>query len=78
MTTHRDLAEAAAFHRRRLVRAFQSGSADAPPTEQPSPVRCILGGLVLTAVCVAGAGVSSRASGHPDVSWDGGSVHLSP
>lgn len=51
MATSKDLLEAAAFHRRRLVAALLRGSAydDAPTTLRP-----VLAGVLLAASVVAG------------------------
>lgn len=58
MATKRDLVEAHAFNRRRLVTAFLSG---APGGREVEPVRygrTIVGGVVLAGLLVAGAAVS--------------------
>lgn len=77
MTTYRDLAEANAFLRRRLAAVWTSGSADGPRAEPPSSGRCLVGGVVLTAVIVATSGASSAVSGHPEVGWDHDGIHVS-
>ena len=71
MTSYRELAEADAFHRRRLAAAFMSGSPDGRPGVEPTRTsRCVVGGLVLAAVCVLGAAASGAMSGHPSLRWD--------
>jgi hypothetical protein len=69
MTTHRDLAEAAAYHRRRLVEAFVSGVRTHPHVEPPRPGRCLIGGLVLATALVAGTAASDAVTGHPSIRW---------
>jgi hypothetical protein len=64
MTTKRDLAEARAFDRRRLVAAFLSG---APAGPQVAPVRTgrlALGSLVLGVMLVIGAAADGALNGH--------------
>jgi hypothetical protein len=78
MTTYRALAEAGAFHRRRTTMAFLTGSPDGRRIEAPRPGRCIVGGLLLAAVCATGAAASATLTGHPTVSWDHGQAHVSP
>ena len=56
MITHRDLAEAQSFSRRRLVTAFVSGT-KGPGTESLRPGRALVGGLVLVGLLVAGVAV---------------------
>ncbi|HET9842800.1 MAG TPA: hypothetical protein VFQ01_12420 [Nocardioides sp.] len=69
MTTHRDLADADAFHRRRLVRAFVSGAGTGSHVEPPRPGRCLIGGLVLAGVLVAATASSAALTGHPAIEW---------
>jgi hypothetical protein len=70
MTTSRDQAEAAAFDRGRLIRAFVSTHPAGGNEEPPRPLRCLLGGLVLAVVVVAATATGSTLTGHPTVSWD--------
>ena len=56
MVTERELAEAHAFTRRRLVQAFVSGR----DVEPPQPGRAVLAGFVLAGLLVAGAAVLAR------------------
>ncbi|WP_331527762.1 hypothetical protein [Nocardioides sp.] len=67
MTTHRDLAEADAFHRHRLVTAFLSGAGTGSRVQPPRAGRCLVGGLVLAAVLVAGSAASNAVTGHPSI-----------
>jgi hypothetical protein len=76
MTSYRDLAGADDFHRRRLVRAFVSGSGAGRHGDQPSPGRCVIGGLVLAAVVLAATMASSTLTGHPNLSWGHGLVEI--
>ena len=69
MTTSRDRAEAAAFDRRRLVRAFVSTHPAGANDEPARPLRCVLGGLVLAVITVAATATGSTLTGHPTVSW---------
>ena len=77
MTSYRDLAQADAFHRGRLVTAFVSGRQSGDPAESPHESHCLLGGLVLVAVLAGGAAVSGAVTGHPAVDWDHGAVRIS-
>jgi hypothetical protein len=77
MTTYHVLAEAAAFHRRRLAAAFMSGSPDGPRVEAPRAGRCVACGLVLAAVCVLGVVASGAVTGHPSLGWDDVGLHVS-
>jgi hypothetical protein len=63
MTTHRDLREARAFERRRLVRAFVTGTAEGSGVEPPRPGRCLVGGLVLAVILLSVAAVAAAREG---------------
>jgi hypothetical protein len=76
MTTYRDVAEADAFLRRRLVAAFLSGERTRSGTDGPRPGRCLAGGLVLAMLLAAVVAASIVATGHPAVSWIRGGVRL--
>jgi hypothetical protein len=78
VTSYRDLAQADAFHRQRLVTAFISGDQPGARGQAPRAGRCLLGGVALLVVLAAGAGVSSAVTGHPVLSWDNGAVRVSP
>ncbi|MEZ0577723.1 hypothetical protein [Nocardioides sp. MH1] len=57
MATSRELLEAAAFHRRRVVAAFLTGSAyDAPP----AVLRRVVAGALVTLVAVAVTAIAGR------------------
>lgn len=58
MSSKRDLVEAHAFNRRRLVTAFISGAPGGREVEPVRPGRTLVGGLVLAVLLVAGAGVA--------------------
>ncbi len=55
MATKRDLVEAHAFSRRRLVTAFVSGAPGGREVEPVRPGRALVGGLALSVLLVAGA-----------------------
>jgi hypothetical protein len=77
VSSYRDLAEADAFHRRRLVTAFISGVRPATLRESPRTGHCLLGGLALVVVLAAGAAASSVVTGRPEVGLDEGAVRIS-
>ncbi len=77
MHPYRVLAEAEAFHRRRLVAAFTSGQTDGARSRSPASGRCLVGGLLLSAVCAAAVAAGGHACGHPDLTWEHGSVSVS-
>jgi hypothetical protein len=76
VTSYRDLADADAFHRRRLVTAFMSGGRPGNDAA-PRASRCLLGGLVLAAVLTAGTAMSGAVTGHPNLTWSHGEVRIS-
>jgi hypothetical protein len=77
MTSHRDLAEADAFERRRLATALVSGIRAGPAGEPPRSARLVIGGLVLTAALVAVPAASHALSGHPNLGCDHGHARIS-
>jgi hypothetical protein len=77
VTTYRDLAEAEAFHRRRLVTAFISGLQPGGQQQAPRVCQCLLGGLVLVALLAGGVAVRGAVTGHPAVAWEHGAVRIS-
>ena len=58
MASKRDLVEAHAFNRRRLVTAFVSGAPGGREVEPARPARAVVGGLVLAVLVVAGAAIA--------------------
>lgn len=58
MATKKDLVEAYAFSRRRLVTAFVSGAPGGREVEPSRPGRTIIGGLALSVLLVAGAAIA--------------------
>lgn len=61
MTETRDLVEARAWSRRRVVSAFVSGSPDHRP---PPTARLVVGGLVLAALVAGASAAAGAADGH--------------
>ncbi|MEZ5096355.1 MAG: type VII secretion protein EccB [Nocardioides sp.] len=58
MATKRDLVEAHAFSRRRLVTAFVSGAPGGREVEPVRPGRTLVGGVALSVLLVAGAAIA--------------------
>jgi hypothetical protein len=54
MVSVRELAEAQAWERRRMVRAFVAADPAPPRGDGPSAWRALLGGALLTAVLIVG------------------------
>lgn len=69
MATKKDLVEAHAFSRRRLVTAFVSGAPGGREVEPARPGRTIVGGLALSVLLVAGAAVAGFFSGRTPDDW---------
>jgi len=63
MATRRDLVEAQAFSRRRLVTAFVSGAPGGREVEAARPGRTIVGGAVLAVLLLAGEVAGSVLAG---------------
>jgi hypothetical protein len=59
MATDKDLVDAYAFSRRRLVTAFVSGAPDGREVPPARPGRTLVGGLALAVLLVAGAAIVS-------------------
>jgi Type VII secretion system ESX-1, transport TM domain B len=76
--SHRDLAAAQAFHRRRLVAAFVSVCTNERHHEPPRTVRSVVAGMLVAAVCATGVVVTGVVCGHPQVSWVHRGVRISP
>ena len=72
MATKKDLTEAYAFSRRRLVTAFVSGAPGGREVEPARPGRTIVGGLALAVLLVAGAAVAGIFSPRVDPTWADG------
>ena len=70
MATKKDLIEAHAFTRRRLVTAFLSGAPGGREVEPSRPGRTVVGGLALAVLLVAGAAVASVLSPRTPTDWD--------
>lgn len=60
MSTKRDLVEAHAFSRRRLVTAFVSGAPGGREVEPVRPGRAIVGGIALAVLLLAGAAIAGH------------------
>jgi hypothetical protein len=69
MASKRDLVEAQAFCRRRLVTAFLSGAPGGREVEPARPGRTIVGGVALALLLMAAAAVSSVLAGHTTLDW---------
>jgi type VII secretion protein EccB len=69
MATKKDLTEAYAFSRRRLVTAFVSGAPGGREVEPARPGRTIVGGLALAVLLVAGAAVAGVFSPRTEEGW---------
>ncbi|MBC9734243.1 type VII secretion protein EccB [Nocardioides marmotae] len=75
MATKKDLVEAHAFSRRRLVTAFVSGAPGGREVEPTRPGRTVIGGIALAILLVAGAAIASILSPKAPSDWtDGGLV----
>ena len=69
MSTKRDLVEAHAFSRRRLVTAFVSGAPGGREVEPNRPGRAIIGGVALAILLVAGAAIAGVFSPRTQANW---------
>ena len=63
MATHRDLVDAQAFSRRRLVAAFVSGAPGGREVEPVRPGRVLIGGIALSMLLMAGAAIAGFLQG---------------
>lgn len=70
MATKKDLVEAYAFSRRRLVTAFVSGAPGGREVEPAKPGRTIIGGIALAVLLVAGAAIAGKLAPRTEVDWD--------
>ncbi len=69
MATKKDLVEAHAFSRRRLVTAFVSGAPGGREVEPARPGRMIVGGIALAVLLTAGAAIAGALSDRAEVDW---------
>ena len=65
MATKKDLVEAHAFSRRRLVTAFVSGAPGGREVEPVRPGRVLIGGVALSVLLLAGAAIAGFLLGPP-------------
>lgn len=70
MATKKDLVEAYAFSRRRLVTAFLSGAPGGREVEPSRPGRTIVGGLALSVLLIAGAAIASVLASRTEEDWN--------
>ncbi len=69
MATKKDLVEAHAFSRRRLVTAFVSGAPGGREVEPPRPMRAVVGGAALCVLLLAGAAIAGIFSPKTPDGW---------
>jgi hypothetical protein len=69
VATKKDLVEAHAFSRRRLVTAFVSGAPGGREVEPARPGRSVVGGLALGVLLVAGAAIAGVFTSNVDPAW---------
>jgi hypothetical protein len=78
VATKKDLVEAHAFSRRRLVTAFVSGAPGGREVEPVRPGRVLIGGVALSVLLLAGAAIAGFLLGRPPAQWlDEGSFIIS-
>lgn len=70
MSTKKDLVEAYAFSRRRLVTAFVSGAPGGREVEPARPGRSIVAGVAIAVLLLAGAAIAGVFDNRDDVDWD--------
>lgn len=70
MSTKKDLVEAYAFSRRRLVTAFVSGAPGGREVEPARPGRTIVAGVAIAVLLMAGAAIAGVFDKRDDVDWD--------
>ena len=70
MATKRDLVEAHAFSRRRLVTAFVSGAPGGREVEPVRPGRTIVGGLALSVLLILGAVIAGVFAPRTPEDWN--------
>jgi hypothetical protein len=69
VATKKDLVEAHAFSRRRLVTAFVSGAPGGREVEPPRPMRAVIGGAALCVLLLAGAAIAGVFSPKTPDGW---------
>lgn len=69
MASKKDLVEAHAFSRRRLVSAFLSGAPGGREVEPARPGRSVFGGIVLAVLLIAGGAVAHFLAPRPATGW---------
>jgi hypothetical protein len=69
VATKKDLVEAHAFSKRRLVTAFVSGAPGGREVEPVRPGRVLIGGIALSVLLLAGAAIAGFLVGRPDSAW---------
>ena len=69
MATKKDLVEAHAFSRRRLVTAFVSGAPGGREVEPPRPLRAVIGGGALCVLLLAGAAIAGVFAPRTPEGW---------
>jgi type VII secretion protein EccB len=69
MATKKDLVEAYAFSRRRLVTAFVSGAPGGREVEPARPGRTVVAGVALAVLLLAGAAIAGVFSDRADEGW---------
>lgn len=74
MATKRDLVDAQAFSRRRLVTAFVSGAPAGREVEPRKPFRAVVGGVALSGLIVAGAAAAGLLSPSLPDGWNNNSL----
>ncbi len=69
MATKKDLVEAHAFSKRRLITAFVSGAPGGREVEPVRPGRVLIGGIALSVLLLAGAAIAGFLIGRPNSAW---------
>lgn len=69
MASKKDLVEAHAFSRRRLVSAFLSGAPGGREVEPARPGRSVFGGVILAVLLIAGGAVAHFLAPRPATGW---------
>jgi len=69
VATKKDLVEAHAFSRRRLVTAFVSGAPGGREVEPPRPMRAVIGGIAICVLLLAGAAIAGIFSPKTPDGW---------